>query len=49
VPKKRAINQVVRTSNPKKISDVVDCEKTQRTGVKPRRRAAMSARAPAIP
>ena len=48
MPKKRAINQAVKTSNPKKTSDVVDCEKTQRKGLKPRSRAAISARVPAI-
>ena len=49
VPKERAMTQAVMTRKPKKGSESVDCEKTQRTGVKPRRRAPMSARLAARP
>lgn len=48
-PKKRAMNQVMMTRVPKKAVELVDCEKTQSTGVKPSRRVAMSEREAAMP
>ena len=38
VPNPTAMTQARMTRNPQKGAEVVDCEKTQRTGVKPRRR-----------
>ena len=43
------MSQVARTRKPKKVSEVVDCEKTQRTGVNPRSKLAMRASEPAMP